>query len=58
MATEAERRVADGSVWRDFCRALERAGDAVLREGTPADPFDRAEGFRYLTRLASCGSRS
>ena len=35
----------------EFCRALERAGDVVLRKGSPLDPLDRAEGFRYLTRL-------
>ena len=58
MTTEAERRIADGSVWRDFCRALERAGDAVLRAETPANAFDRAEGFRYLTRLLRAGLES
>jgi hypothetical protein len=39
-------------VWRDFCRALEAAGDVVLRPGSPSDVFDRAEGWRYLSRLA------
>jgi len=58
MTSDAERRIADGSAWRDFCRALERAGDAVLRPETPSDPFDRAEGFRYLTRLLRAGLES
>jgi hypothetical protein len=48
---EAEQRIIDGRVWTDFCRALERAGDAVLRPTTPATALDRAEGWRYLTRL-------
>lgn len=48
---DAARRVLTGQSWRDFCRALERAGDVVLREGSPDDAFDRAEGFRYLSRL-------
>ncbi len=52
---ETEQRIVDGTTWRDFCRALERAGDAVLREGTPTDPFHRAEGLRYLTRLVRAG---
>ena len=48
---DADARVLSGAVWRDFCRALERAGDTILRPGSPMDPFDRAEGFRYLSRL-------
>ncbi len=52
---EAERRIVNGAAWSDFCRALERAGEVVLSEGTPENPFDRAEGFRYLTRLLRAG---
>jgi len=48
---DSDARVLSGEAWRDFCRALERAGDVVLRPGSPLDPFDRAEGFRYLSRL-------
>jgi len=58
MASDAERRITDGTAWREFCRALERAGEAVLRPETPADAFDRAEGFRYLTRLLRAGLES
>jgi hypothetical protein len=43
--------VLSGQVWSDFCRALEQAGQVVLRDTAPAAPLDRAEGFRYLTRL-------
>src|SRR5512135_2452101 len=44
-------RITSGRTWADFCDALKRAGDVILRDGSPADAFDRAEGFRYLSRL-------
>lgn len=43
--------MSDAQVWAEFCRALERAGEVVLRDKAPATPLDRAEGYRYLTRL-------
>jgi hypothetical protein len=43
--------MADAQVWAEFCQALERAGEVILREKAPATPLDRAEGYRYLTRL-------
>ncbi len=49
---DAERRVIDGTAWREFCDALKDAGAIVLAEDQPADPLTRAEGFRYLSRLA------
>lgn len=54
----AEQRILDGRVWRDFCRSLEEAGQIVLAPGTPLEPRDRAEGFRYLTRLLRAGLES
>jgi hypothetical protein len=38
--------------WSEFCRGLELAGQVVLADAAPDSPLDRAEGFRYLSRLA------
>jgi len=46
-----EERLLSGEAWRDWCRRLESAGDRILGEGFPDGPRDRAEGFRWLTRL-------
>jgi hypothetical protein len=48
---EAAARLASGEAWRSFCRALESAGEIILAH-SPASDLDRAEGFRYLTRLS------
>jgi len=50
-ADPAEESLVDGSAWAEFCETLKRAGQQVLRPETPPDPFTRAEGFRYLSRL-------
>lgn len=55
---EAEERIANGSAWREFCQALETTGEVILGGGTPTSAFDRAEGFRYLTRLARAALES
>jgi hypothetical protein len=49
---EALARAMDGRSWDDFCDALKKAGhDIVLAPTAPANPLDRAEGWRYLARL-------
>jgi hypothetical protein len=45
----------DDQVWADFCDALKNAGAQVLRPEAAATPLDRAEGWRYLTRLLRIG---
>lgn len=44
-------RIPSPDVWRDFCRRLETAGEIVTGFDAAANPLDRAEGYRYLTRL-------
>jgi len=50
MTPEAQRLMS-GEAWHDFCDRLKLTGDAILSDGFPNSPFDRAEGFRWLTRL-------
>ena len=50
---ERERAGVDGTAWTEFCRSLEAAGQKVLDHA--ADDLDRAEGFRWLARLARGG---
>jgi hypothetical protein len=38
--------------WTSFCAALARAGEQIVRPDAPSDPLTRAEGYRYLGRLA------
>lgn len=51
----AENEVISGQAWEHFCDALKRAGQQVLRPEAPDSPLDRAEGFRYLSRLLRLG---
>lgn len=44
-------RVMAGKSWEEFCDTLKAAGQTIIGEGSPDDPLDRAEGFRYLSRL-------
>jgi len=51
-ASDAAERVMSGATWEEFCDSLKQAGKVITAEGAPRDLLDRAEGFRYLSRLA------
>ena len=44
-------RLMTGKSWEDFCDALKGAGQTILADDSPSNSLDRAEGFRYLSRL-------
>ncbi|MBT4521081.1 MAG: DUF1214 domain-containing protein [Halieaceae bacterium] len=54
----AESRVESGEVWNDFCDALKQAGELINSPKAPQDPFNRAEGYRYLARFLRVGLES
>jgi len=51
MSESKVDRTVSGELWRDFCHTLEEIGETILRPETSPAPLDRAEGFRYLTRV-------
>lgn len=52
---QAKDDVISGAAWDAFCDALKQAGRQILRPEAPATELDRAEGWRYLTRLLRIG---
>ena len=54
----AEQQVLDGSIWEEFCDTLREAGKLVDADKAPQDAFNRAEGYRYLTRMLRAGLES
>jgi hypothetical protein len=56
MSRDAESLLS-GAAWRDFCDRLKSAGEGILADGFPSTPRERAEGFRWLTRLLVYATR-
>jgi len=51
----AEQRIVSGRSWEEYCDTLKAAGASLNFPGTPRDPFNQAEGYRYLARLVRAG---
>ena len=51
----AEQRIVSGDAWEEYCDTLKAAGASLKFPGTPQDPFNQAEGYRYLSRLVRAG---
>jgi len=49
------RCIITGKAWEEFCDQLKLAGTSLMYSGAPRDPFQQAEGVRYLTRLTRAG---
>ena len=52
MADESIQRILAGDTWEEFCDTLKAAGQTIMDEQAPDDPLTRAEGFRFLSRVA------
>jgi hypothetical protein len=48
-------RIVSGKAWAEYCEQLKLAGAVLHQPGAPQDPFQQAEGVRYLTRLTRAG---
>ena len=55
LADIASERVVSGRIWDEFCMSLKSAGTSLNFPGSPKQPFYKAEGNRYLSRLARAG---
>ncbi len=55
---DSTQRVMNGQAWDDFCDALKETGQLVFRDAAPDTPLDRAEGYRYLSRMLRAGLES
>jgi hypothetical protein len=51
MAAETPDSLVDIDAWEAFCDELKAAGQQIIRPEAPIDELNRAEGWRYLTRL-------
>lgn len=55
MTDTAANRLKSGRAWDDFCESIRRTGHMVERFGDDIDDLDRAEWYRFMTRLMRNG---
>lgn len=55
MSQASTDRLKSGEAWDDFCETIRQAGRMVDRFGDDVDDVDRAEWYRFLTRLMRNG---
>lgn len=48
-------RLLSGRAWEDYCETVRRAGRMIERFGEEPDAIDRAEWYRFVTRLMRNG---
>lgn len=52
LEAQAAERLLSGRAWDDFCETLKIAGRRIQEFGNEPSEIDRAEWYRYMTRLA------
>jgi hypothetical protein len=52
LEAQAAERLLSGQAWDDFCDTLKAAGRTIEAFGDEPSGLDRAEWYRYMTRLA------
>jgi hypothetical protein len=55
IEAKAAERLLAGRAWDDFCDTVRQAGHMVDRFGAEANELDRAEWYRFVTRLMRMG---
>lgn len=55
MSKTAADRLVSGAAWDDYCETLRRAGRMIDAFPAEVSELDRAEWYRYLTRVARNG---
>ncbi len=55
MTDKAARRLLEGQAWEDFCDQLKLAGKIIDEFGDEASDQDRAEWYRFLSRITRNG---